>query len=318
MRTATGVLLLVAAASLVAGCNRSDDGSDDDAAPTISAEIASFDLAAGRDQRFIVGLIGDNNQLLAYGKVTLRFAYAGTREQPIRRAQAGPPVEATYLPIAGQPVDPTKTGPRPVNPSEARGVYGAEPVRFDQAGIWGVVAEGTIAGKRFTVQDAFEVKTEPQVVAIGQPAPRTQNPLPGAPTLPATAIDSRADAGTVPDPELHSTTIADALAAGRPVTVVVSTPVYCVSRFCGPITDSVQQLAQQAGDRMAFVHLEVWQDFENKVVNTATQEWILPRDGSNAGEPWVFVVGSDGTVLARFDNVATDAGLRQAVQSTRG
>jgi hypothetical protein len=34
--------------------------------------------------------------------------------------------------------------------------------------------------------------------------------------------------------------VADAIAAGRPVMVVGSTPVFCVSRFCGPITDAVQ------------------------------------------------------------------------------
>jgi len=43
--------------------------------------------------------------------------------------------------------------------------------------------------------------------------------------------------------------------------VVVSTPTYCQSRFCGPITDSVSALAQRYGDRMAFVHLEVWKNF---------------------------------------------------------
>jgi len=41
---------------------------------------------------------------------------------------------------------------------------------------------------------------------------------------------------------LHNISIAAATAAGRPA-VVVSTPTFCVSRWCGPITDSVNELA---------------------------------------------------------------------------
>ncbi|MGH8986415.1 MAG: hypothetical protein ACRDY6_21450, partial [Acidimicrobiia bacterium] len=134
-------------------------------------------------------------------------------------------------------------------------------------------------------------------------------------------LDSRArDDGFVPDPELHATTVADALAAGRPVMVVVSTPVYCVSRFCGPITDAVQQLAIEYGDRIAFVHLEVSSNFENQVVNDAAAEWITPRGGNDRDlrEPWVFVVGADGIVRQRFDNVASDRELRAAADRLAG
>jgi hypothetical protein len=311
----------VLAAALLAApsCGGSDSGSDDDAAGTISAEVASFDLAAGRDERFIVGFFAGDNRVLAYGRVTLRFAYAGTREAPERQAVAGAPVEASYLPVAGQRIDPDQPGPRLVAPSEARGVYGAAGVRFDQPGIWAVVAEATAGGERFEVDAAFEVKAEPQIVAVDEPAPRTENPVAGAPGVDPGSIDSRAaDGGEIPDPELHTTTVGGALAAGRPVVVVVSTPVFCVSRFCGPITDSVQALAQELGDRVDFVHLEVWQDFENQVVNPAAEEWIAPADGGDLREPWVFVVGADGTVRERFDNVATDADLRRAVEAAAG
>lgn len=79
---------------------------------------------------------------------------------------------------------------------------------------------------------------------------------------------TRADLTTAP------AGLADATAAERPVMVVVSTPVFCVSRFCGPITDAVQKLARRYGDRMDFVHLEVWRDFEAQELNEAAAEWI--------------------------------------------
>jgi hypothetical protein len=79
--------------------------------------------------------------------------------------------------------------------------------------------------------------------------------------------------------------------------------VYCVSKFCGPVTDMVQELAAEYGDRAEFIHIEVWRDFQGQVVNQAAADWILRED--TLQEPWVFLVGADGRVAARWDNVAT-------------
>jgi hypothetical protein len=311
-----GVVALGALAMGATACGGSDDGGADDAASTISAEVASFDLAVGRDERFTVGFFAGDDRILAYGKVRLRFGFLG-----VDPASGGAdvtlsqPAAATFLPVAGQEVDADKPGPVLVAQSEARGVYGARAVRFDQAGFWVVNVEGTVDGEPFEAGAGFEVKAAPQIVAVGEPAPRTENPVGGAPGVDPLAIDSRADDGELPDPELHSTTVAGALAAGRPVVVVVSTPTFCVSRFCGPITEEVQKLAEEFGDRVDFVHLEVWQDFEAQIVNPAAAEWIAPADGGDLREPWVFVVGADGLVTERFDNAVSDADLRRAVEA---
>jgi hypothetical protein len=76
-----------------------------------------------------------------------------------------------------------------------------------------------------------------------------------------------------------------------------------VSRFCGPVTDVIQELAAEYGDRAAFIHVEIWRDFEENVVNEAAADWLL-REG-DLQEPWVFLIGSNGRVVARWDNVAT-------------
>ncbi|MBA2280043.1 MAG: hypothetical protein H0W25_02270 [Acidimicrobiia bacterium] len=149
--------------------------------------------------------------------------------------------------------------------------------------------------------------------AIRDPAPRTTNALPGDPATPSVVIDLRAQGDElIPDPELHATTIAAALDQHRPVTVVISTPTYCTSRFCGPVTDTVSGLAGRYADRMDFVHLEVWGDFENQQVNPAAAGWIERGDGGN--EPWVFVVDADGIISHRFDNVANQAALDAAIE----
>ena len=60
------------------------------------------------------------------------------------------------------------------------------------------------------------------------------------------------------------------------------------------------------------MHLEVWKDLDNNEVNEAA-EWIYPLGTKDPRKPWAFVVGRDGRISLRFDNVATDAELEQAV-----
>jgi hypothetical protein len=199
--------------------------------------------------------------------------------------------------------------------SEALGVYGADGVRLDRPGFWRVTVRARVEGRDLTADAAFEVGERPQLPAPGDPAPAVDNPLAGAPGISPAAIDSRALGGApIPDSELHATTVAAALAAHRPMMVVVSTPTYCVSRFCGPVTDSVAALARRFGDRLVFVHLEVWEDFDAKKLNPAAAAWIYPSGAEDAREPAVFTVDARGVIADRFDNVATDVELEGAVQ----
>ena len=285
------------------------------------AQIASYELVANQDQRFLAALAGNGTgRVVSFGAVDLEFFYLGTRTKPLDPPEAKFTTSAAFFPVAGQEIDATQPGPREARPSEGVGVYAAEKVRFDAAGFWGVRVKATIGGKPIRASAGFEVVAESQLPFPGSPAPRTANPTAGAAGVDPESIDSRAkDGAAPPDPELHATSVADALAQGKPTVVVVSTPVYCVSQFCGPITDSVSRLAKQYGDKVAFVHLEVWQDFEKKLVNPAAKEWISPRNNvGDTKEPWVFLVGGDGIVTQRFDNVVGDAALEQAVKELAG
>jgi hypothetical protein len=49
--------------------------------------------------------------------------------------------------------------------------------------------------------------------------------------------------------------------------------------------------------------VEIWRDFQKQVMNKAAAEWLL-RDG-DLNEPWVFLIGTDGRIVVRFDNVTT-------------
>jgi hypothetical protein len=319
----TTVTALAAGALLLAACS-SDDPTTSAEAPETAGEallvsVASYELEASSPQRFLVGVESGDQSLIGYGTAQVTFAYTGTRDDPIEDPKPLQPMTATYRLIPGQRPQGDTSRPRPVEFDQGAGVYGVDDATFDEPGFWAVEVEIELDGAALRGTAAFEVLEDSTLPEVGDPAPRTVNHLPGAPGVPPAGIDSRAEDADVPDPELHDSTVADALAAGRPLVVVVSTPVYCVSRFCGPITDSVQELARRFEGDVDFVHLEVWRDFENRVINKAATEWIFPAGGADgAREPWVFTVDRSGTIERRFDNVVSDEELEAAVQELVG
>ncbi|MBW3643364.1 MAG: hypothetical protein KY447_10665, partial [Actinobacteria bacterium] len=135
------IVVVSVAALLVTACGGSELGADvGGKGPTgddIVAQVASYDLVAGRSGRFIVGVLAaDGTRLVSFGSVELRFSYLGASARRVDSVQAGPVVTASFLPIPGQRFDGAASGPRFVEPSEAVGVYGAPDVLFDRAGFW--------------------------------------------------------------------------------------------------------------------------------------------------------------------------------------
>lgn len=311
--------LLALAACLIAATACTDDAASPPGSvePGVAAIAASYDLAAGDPTRFLVGLTGPDLESVAYGSVDLAFRPPDA--DSASTADGTPPTSARFLPLPGQTSDADRPGPALVSASEALGVYATEPVVFDQAGYWEATVTGEFDGTPFETTAAFQVLPRHEVPAVGDPAPRTDNPILGDPGLDLAALDSRAGPDQpVPDRILHRTRIIDALDAGRPLVVVVSTPTFCQSRFCGPITDAVAGLASDYEDRAGFVHLEVWADFVERTLNPAAAEWIETSGQSEGREPWVFVIDRTGTIRYRFDNVAGDRELRRAVEHVIG
>lgn len=270
-------------------------------------DVASYDLAAGTPLRVLVGL-QTRDQLVSYGRARLSFTRVG---QAV--AASTPSVDAVWLPVPGQKLlEPRPDKPQLGGASDGIGLYAAT-VSFDQPGSWKVTARVDIAGTTRSGSTVFSVADKPIEVSVGETAPATVNRLPGS--QPPAAVDSRATGGSVPDPELHRMTIADAITNGRPTMVVVSTPTYCISRFCGPITDTVASLARANATTMNFIHVEVWKDFQRHQVNKAAAEWIYRTGSTDLHEPWVFVIDRQGKVTERFDNVATEQELDDAVRT---
>jgi hypothetical protein len=283
----------------------SSDATGVDTGPTaakqMQAVVASVDLYAGAPQRFAVGLPFANGTLVSYGTVGFTFSYLGTAALAAS-AQPGPTATAAYIPTPGTP-DGSGSGPQVTQPSQARGLYEAERVSFDKAGVWQVRVQADVQGTGTQTADAsFQVADRPSLPAPGQPALRTENLTMSSKGVPLGAIDSRAVAdGKVPDPELHRWTIAEAIKQHRPALVIFATPVYCISQFCGPVTDAVDQLSKRYADRAVFIHVEIWHDFQKQEINKAAADWLYRNN--DLTEPWLYLIGANGRILDRWSSL---------------
>ena len=278
------------------------------------AETASFETVQGKPQRVTFGLSTVDGRILHGGNVFVEL-------QPVDGKESSklPAVKASYLAVAGPATanDPAATiGAL----SDGVGVYAAT-VTFPSAGFWTAkILQGN--GGKVLAETAVEVRAKNAIPDVGDPAPPTQNPTLTAgkvPSVPINRIDSRSgpDALTeLADPILHTEVIAELIKAQRPFVVVVSTPAYCQSKFCGPITDLIEERAKTAtGSDLGFVHLEVFADATAGTVNKWSAEWIM-GDGEGR-EPWVFIVNRKGKIAARFDNVMTAAELDTALANLK-
>ena len=318
-----GLAVVVAAGLMLSGCGGGDDkneakGSADTssttAANTVQGSVASYDLAVGPPSRFMFGMYNEGKGAIGYGTAEFKFFFLGAS---CSGTATGPPAATAtgrYLHLDGGTPHTGDTS-KPIY-LEQKGVYAAD-VAFDKPGNWGIAATVDIDGGPKEAKSCFKVGEKHLVPAVGDAAIPSQNLTMTTPGAPPEAIDSRASAQTpVPDPELHQTTLAQALAEKRPVVLVISTPTYCVSQFCGPVTDTVADLAKTYSDRARFIHIEVFKNYKATTLqdqlNDAAREWIAR--GPDVQEPWVFVIGADGKVTARFDNIATRAEIEPLLQ----
>ncbi len=326
-RFARTAATLAAGLLALAACTTDDQPGDDEGQQAQAAQeqlrvsVASFDLHTGEDQRLLVGVATQEQGLLAHGDIEIELGPLGddTTHEEVEITQQA---TATFLPVPGDEPEGGGSQPTVLVGEPGTGVYEAF-VDLDQPGFWAlqVTAElddGTTrtGSTTFPQNQPGGIGEAPQVPAPGDEAPRTTNltvdDVDGSEVLPA-MLDSRAgDEGEVPDPHIHATTIAQSIEDGRPVVALFATPRYCMSRFCGPITETFADLAQQYGDRADFVFIEVWRDFDGQELNEAAAEWIQTETGGN--EPWTFLVDGEGTIVQRWDNVLDVEALRDELE----
>jgi hypothetical protein len=320
---AAAAALLVAAA-LIAGCGGSDNGTGSRSKPAPAA--SAFPSAKGKTLRQVAeSADGQSPDVVAPAGA---FFHLGTNRFPFGIFTTGrdqiTDAEVALYAAPGGGVNGPAIGPFPAriedlttksafrakttadDPSAAQVAYVSD-IPFDKPGPWAFVALIKSGDKLL-----YSLLPTPHPVGdypmpqVGQKAPVTDTLTTGE-VSDISQIDTR-----VPPDDMHSDNLADVLGK-KPVVLLFATPALCQSRVCGPVTDIAEQVKQQYGDRVAFIHQEVYKD---NSINEGPRPQMTAY--SLTTEPWCFVIDRSGKVSSVLQGPFSVQELEAAVAKVAG
>ena len=186
-------------------------------------------------------------------------------------------------------------------------------VTFDQAGQWSADVLVSQDGDESLVTFEFPVAEESAFPNVGDAAIPSENL-----TLSEEPNIKKLSTSPDPEPAFYELTIAQALENDRPIVITFATPAFCETRFCGPVVENVKVVWRDFGEQVDFIHVEPFElddegqlvvsDEGGRVAVEATLEWRL------RSEPWIFIVGADGTITKRFEGAASPDQIAEALE----
>jgi len=323
-RKPLAVATAVLAVALVAGCGGSDNGTGSRSRPAPAA--SEFPSAQGKTLRqLLVSSQATQGPVASpaaanfhLGTNRFPFGVFTTAHDPITDAQV-----AVYA-APGRSVNGQAIGPFPAriedlttkpafrakttadDPSAAQVAYVAD-IPLDKPGPWAFAALIKNGG-------SYQYSLMPTPNPIGDyPMPQVGQPVPAIHTLTAGQVSDISQIDTrVPPDDMHNDDFANVVGK-KPVVLLFATPALCQSRVCGPVTDIAEQVKQEFGDRVAFIHQEI---YKNNNINDGPRPQMTAFHLST--EPWAFVIDKDGKVSTVLQGPFSVQELEAAVQKVAG
>ena len=179
---------------------------------------------------------------------------------------------------------------------------------FPSNGEWRIAALIRQDGKfTSTLLPSAEVGRFKNVPKVGQKAPVIHTPTPADVGGDLSKITTR-----IPPDTQNRVDYADVLGK-EPIVLLFATPQFCQSRVCGPVVDVAEQLKQLYGDKVAFIHMEIYRDNDpNKPVRPQVEAFHLPS------EPWLFAIGRNGKIEDEIDGAFGVEELTRVVKGLIG
>lgn len=232
-----------------------------------------YHLPVGRS-RFAFGLTAEDNRLVEDVAPQVWIAKDQT-------SKASGPFQARWVEMTGY----DKTGDRSPR-TDLTGFYVTE-IDLPAPGEWLVAALVEVATQRAAAQG--EIPVSQHVVAQAGTKARS------GPTPVATTPSALAEVCTREPPcPMHYISFDRALDSGKPTVLSFATPLYCPSRMCGPVVDEQLLVFDKLGKSKAnFIHLEIYPERDIDKPAPLFTTWELE------GEPWIFVIDSDGVIRSR-------------------
>jgi hypothetical protein len=278
---------------------------------------SQFPSSSGKSLQQLAKLAGSAASLgAANGTFTpgfRRLAFALTNNQ--QRFIYAP----TAVYVAPTPSSPAR-GPflAPADPMTVQPQYRSQQ-NAAPGGLQAIYSTNVPASKAQTYDVLSLTKTSKGLIgATGEIAVAKTSPIPDVGQRPpAIATDTLATVHgnvsllttRVPPESMHSASF-NQLLGKKPIVLIFSTPELCHSRICGPVTDVAVQLQHEFGNRIVFIHQEVYADNNpSKGLRPQMKAFHLQT------EPWVFTINRQGIIAARLEGAFGLDELRQAIDA---
>lgn len=173
------------------------------------------------------------------------------------------------------------------DPDAATSVYVSK-LDFPGDGEWRIAALVKQDGETTaTLLPSAAVGEYEDVPQVGQKAPPIHTQTPADVNGDLSKITTR-----IPPDTQNEVDYADVLGK-KPIVLLFATPQFCQSRVCGPVVDVAEQVKQTYGDKVAFIHEEIYKDNDpGKGARPQVKAFHLPS------EPWLFAIDRHGTIAA--------------------
>jgi len=282
--------LLLGGASLavvpvVAACTTSSDPTVPEAAQASSSLLGAFPpgdpfIPAGVSTRLAYMILDSEGVPLSEipGEVTFTVSKDGARiaEQNVAPRSEGIP--RAYLPLVQT---------------------------FDEEGIYDIGA--TFEGEEMVSQ--LQVFSPSEVISpvVGQQLPAKFTATEDNPG------DVDPICTLVPPCPFHTVNLEDVVGTGKPIVLLVATPAFCQTAFCGPTLGNLIDLADGRDD-LIVIHSEVYLSAKQAEDDLATAPLApVPADYGLNIEPVLYVTDDAGVITARADAVVDRSEMAELI-----
>jgi len=217
---------------------------------------------------------------------------------------AGSPATGPFLaPADPMSVEPQYRSKQNSGPGGIRAIYATE-LPVPHAGTYTVLSLTRTAKGLIGSPGEIAVAKSSPIPDVGQRPPDIATD-----TAATVGGDTALLTTRVPPEQMHSVSL-DQVLGKRPIALLFSTPQFCISRVCGPVTDVAVQLQHEFGNRITFIHEEVYADNQpSKGLRSQLKAFHLRT------EPWLFTINRRGIITARLEGAFGTTELAQALKA---
>ena len=231
------------------------------------------------------------------------------------------------------------TNPKPQGDSDAKYYGQGLPIGYyvtystlDKPGNWGIEIEAQLTGQAQPSRSRFQLEVKPKsdVPNIGDHAISVK-------TLTVKDVSDPAQLASTskPDPAMYQISLDQALQSGKPTALLFATPGFCQTATCGPSLQVMEGLQKRYGDKINFIHVEVYkypfaESFQKitQLANQARKEnrGLTPEEQRSGyaepmlawglvTEPWLYLIDTKGIIAARFEGGITQEEIGPALDN---